>query len=254
MRRPPDWQLPQGVDGGLWDYIHDAGIARSYDATLADSLLFQTDLPFAEKHCQTSGRLLDLGCGTGRASLYFAERGHQVVAVDLSTEMLKVLRRKADERNLSIDCLRVNLTNLRAFRDQSFDTVLCLFSTLGMIVGKEHRQRTCLEVARILKPGGRFILHVHNRWHNLYNPQGRRWLLRNFYHGDCVMPPHQGIGQLKLHLFTKGEIKRLLKQCGFHIRVIQGLSLDGDGFLQHSWAFGRLRAYGYLIVAEKLTL
>src|SRR5262249_58740241 len=32
---------------------------------------------------------------------------------------------------------------------------------------------------RLLRPGGRFVLHVHNRWFNLWDPQGRRWLLGN---------------------------------------------------------------------------
>ena len=27
MTTPPDWQLPPGVDRGLWDYLHDPGIA-----------------------------------------------------------------------------------------------------------------------------------------------------------------------------------------------------------------------------------
>ena len=39
---PPlaDWQLPPGVDRGLWDYIRNDGVARTYDASLAGSSLF----------------------------------------------------------------------------------------------------------------------------------------------------------------------------------------------------------------------
>ena len=44
MRPPPaDWQLPPGVDRGLWDYLHDPGVARGYDASLAGTPLFDID-------------------------------------------------------------------------------------------------------------------------------------------------------------------------------------------------------------------
>ena len=35
MRPPADWQLPPGVSRGLWDYLHDPSLARSYDEGLA---------------------------------------------------------------------------------------------------------------------------------------------------------------------------------------------------------------------------
>src|SRR5262249_16670 len=63
---------------------------------------------------------------------------------------------------------------------------------------------------------GRFVLHVHNRWRSLWDPQGRRWLLGNLpasllglaAAGDRVMPTHQGIAGLTLHLYTRGEAGR----------------------------------------------
>ena len=33
---------------------------------------------------------------------------------------------------------------------------------------------------RLLRPGGRFILHVHNRWFNAWDRSGRAWLLRDW--------------------------------------------------------------------------
>src|SRR3954447_20261113 len=94
---PPDWQLPAGVDRGLWDYLHDPGIARNYDASLAGSSLFALDLSFVDGHCRPPGRLLDLGCGTGRLLVHAARRGHYPVGVDLSAEMLAVASARARE-------------------------------------------------------------------------------------------------------------------------------------------------------------
>src|SRR4051812_28941152 len=95
MIPPPDWQLPAGVNRGLWDYLHDRGVARNYDAGLAGSAMFAADERFAERHCPRPGRLLDLGCGTGRLLVAFARRGYRVLGVDLSADMLAVAGEKA---------------------------------------------------------------------------------------------------------------------------------------------------------------
>src|SRR5438876_12443696 len=94
-RAPADWQLPPGVDRGLWDYIHDDALARGYDAGLANAPLFHIDQSFAKQHFDRPGRLLDLGCGTGRLLVPFSRRGFWVLGVDLSDAMLDVARDKA---------------------------------------------------------------------------------------------------------------------------------------------------------------
>ena len=53
---PPDWQLPPGVNCGLWDYLHSESVARNYDAGLTGSSLFQIDQAYVERHCPTPGR------------------------------------------------------------------------------------------------------------------------------------------------------------------------------------------------------
>src|SRR5206468_1805329 len=129
MRPPPaDWQLPPGVDRGLWDYLHDPGVARNYDAGLAGTPLFEVDQRFVERHCPQPGRLIDLGCGTGRLLVPFAQRGYWVLGVDLSAEMLAVARRRATEAQAPVQLLRANLTDLGALADGSFDHATCLFS------------------------------------------------------------------------------------------------------------------------------
>ncbi len=85
----PDWRLPPGVSRGLWDYLHDRSVARNYDQNLAGSSLFAVDQRFAEQFFDRPGRLIDLGCGTGRLLIPFARRGCWVLGVDLSEEMLR---------------------------------------------------------------------------------------------------------------------------------------------------------------------
>ena len=55
----PDWQLPPGVSRGLWDYLHDPTIARSYDNRLAQTPLLTVDQQFAERWFDKPGRLIE---------------------------------------------------------------------------------------------------------------------------------------------------------------------------------------------------
>lgn len=251
----PDWRLPPGVSRHLWDYTQDPALAQNYDADLAGTPLLQLDLAFCARHFPQPGRLLDLGCGTGRLLLPFAERGWWVLGVDLSAAMLGVAGAKAAAAGVTIHRLRANLVELDCLAEHSFDHAACLFSTLGMVQGAEHRERVLRHVARVLRPGGRFVLHVHNRWFSLWDRAGRWWLLRDGIvallgrrsGGDRPMPPHQGLAGLTLHLFTRREVLDLLQATGFRVLEVQPVGLGPKGRV--GWPAG-LRAYGYLIAAE----
>jgi SAM-dependent methyltransferase len=260
MQAPlPDWQLPFGVNRGLWDYLRDEEMPRAYDAGLAESSLARADIRFAERHFDRSGRLIDLGCGTGRLLIPFARRGYSVVGVDLSAGMLRAVADKARAANVSVECIRANIVELDCLVAQSFDYAACLFSTLGMVNGAKARSQAAQQVYRLLRPGGRFVLHTHNYWFNLWNASGRKWLATDLWRrirksesiGDCLMPVHQGIAGLSLHLFRKNEAIGLLKDAGFSIVEIVPVSLAQDSRLKWPWWLGSLRAYGYLIAAER---
>jgi SAM-dependent methyltransferase len=247
------------VTGGLWDYLQDPAIPRTYDDSLAGSSLFTADQRFAECHFDSPGRLLDLGCGTGRLLIPFARRNYWVLGVDLSEPMLREAGAKAAAAGVTIHRLKANLVELDGLRDQSFDYAACLFSTLGMVAGRGPRCRVIRHVYRLLRPGGRFILHVHNRWWNCWDRQGRQWLVQNGVAaalgwaeaGDRLQPAHQGIAGWTLHLFTRREAVRLCTDAGFRLVEVQPVSLRPDGKLPcPSWC-GWLRAYGYLLAVER---
>src|ERR1043166_3179225 len=114
----PDWQLPPGVDRGLWDYLHAAEMVAGYDDQMRSSPLAAADVAFCEAAFPTPGRRVDLGCGTGRLCLHFAAKGFECVGVDLSDEMLAKAAMKSPGMAIpGLSFLKANLVDLVEPRD-----------------------------------------------------------------------------------------------------------------------------------------
>jgi len=261
MKRPADWQLPAGVGPGLWEYLSNADLAAGYDATIADSGLTRLDRSFVAAHLAPRGVLLDLGCGTGRFLESLAGPGLLAIGIDLSDAMLAMAAQKLQARRLPVQLIKANIVELDCIAAGSADWCLCMFGTLGLVVGQAARQAVLQHAARVLRPGGKLILHVHNRWHALWNPAQRRWLLGDFWRrltnspdaGDLVMPFHQGVANLRMHLFTLGEVKMMLSRVGLMLESIAYVGHETDGTLRKSNWIGWLRAQGFLLAARKVT-
>jgi SAM-dependent methyltransferase len=173
--------------------------------------------------------------------------------------MLRRAAEKATAAGVRVTLARANLADLSALRDGSFDHAACLFSTLGMIVGAGPRRQAVAQAFRVLRPGGRFLLHVHNRLFHLGSGLGRRWLAGNTLAaltgrgkaGDREMPGPAGVGRLTLHLFTRGEAVRLLRQAGFRVDQVVPVGVGADGTLPAAWLLPAWRAYGFFLAARR---
>jgi SAM-dependent methyltransferase len=251
----PDWKLPAGVDRGLWDYMRSGEMVSGYEGAMAESPLARADVAFCERAFPTPGRLLDLGCGTGRLCRWFAAKGFTCVGVDLSEEMLNTARGFGVP---NIEYRTENILELSGIADGSFDYAACLFSTLGMVRGRANREKVIANAFRVLKPGGRFVLHIHNRYFRAlgWRTIARHWwcgLLGRENTGDITMPQAYGGAPLTLHHFSFHEAWKLLRRAGFRQKAALPLYLEPDrprplGADPRPW-FSR---YGYLILSERL--
>jgi SAM-dependent methyltransferase len=103
-----------------------------------------------------SGRILDLGGGPGRYTIWLAERGYQVVLADLSPELLAIARTQIAAAGVSQQVeavVEADACNLGRWADASFDAVLCL-GPFYHLPDPADRARAAQELARVLRLGG----------------------------------------------------------------------------------------------------
>ena len=97
------------------------------------------------------GKALDVATGKGRNALFLAERGFQVVAIDISPIGLEEARRRAQDNSLSIDWQQHDLENIR-LPAAAYD----------LIVNINYLQRSLIPGLRsALKPGGHLVFETY---------------------------------------------------------------------------------------------
>lgn len=101
-----------------------------------------------------SDRALDIATGTGFTALAFAPHVAQVIGLDVSSGMLAQARKYAAEQGISNAEFQEGPAEHLPFPDQSFDLVTCRIAPHHFLSITKFVQ----EVARVLKPGGRFLV------------------------------------------------------------------------------------------------
>jgi ubiquinone/menaquinone biosynthesis C-methylase UbiE len=105
------------------------------------------------------GKVLDLGCGSGRNII--KQEGLEFYGVDFSSEMLKLAEKSCREKSIKARFTKSELDKL-PFDDEYFDTGVFI-STLHCIENETRRRKTLLELARVLKSGAEAIISVWDK-------------------------------------------------------------------------------------------
>lgn len=101
--------------------------------------------------------VLDSGCGTGEHALMLAERGHEVVGIDISPRAIELAREKATQRGLDADFRVGDVLELDRL-ERRFATVID--SAVFHVFGDVDRARYIKTLASVLDPGGILFLLV----------------------------------------------------------------------------------------------
>lgn len=143
--------------------IHDA-IRRQFAQNAGDyrdEPLFAEgeDLRHMVKSVNLTGteQLLDLGTGAGHTALAFARHVERGTGIDLTPAMIETATQLAKERGMTNLEFQVGDAGHLPFADESFDLVTCRFAAHHFA----DAATAIKEIARVLKPGGTFLLVDH---------------------------------------------------------------------------------------------
>jgi SAM-dependent methyltransferase len=158
----------------------------------------------------SSGRFLDIGCGTG-PHLSSVDS----VGIDISLRMLSEAKNKGCR----------NLVQGRAeqlpFPDNSFDTILCMFTVLNLC----DSEIAVEEMKRLLKRGGRILISVTSVWERGNKPLAKKIFAST---EPCRKKMRIEGFRLNFHAFTKEEFLDLFRE--FKLEFFRGIFI-----VQNPW-------------------
>ena len=174
-----------GPDDGSYQPTSERMSAANYQSNVGDYLIYMFHVAtynFAREFL--SGEVLDLGCGTGYGTHAVSDCCDRIVGVDIATDAVAFARREYQADNLSYEVIAPIENELLPFGDASFDAVIS-FQVIEHIANTDTYLR---EIARVLRPGGRFICSTPDRSTRLF-PRQRPW---NRYHVHEYSPTDLG--------------------------------------------------------------
>jgi SAM-dependent methyltransferase len=171
------------------------------------------------------GRVLDIGCGAGRASLYLQQRGLQVVAIDRSPLAIRTVRLRGvrQARILSVTAVSRRLG--------SFDTLLLLGNNFGLLANPRRAHWLLARFASLTPATGRIVAEVLDPY-DTKSPEHRRYQRWNLARGRMA-------GQTRIrvryrdsatpwfdYLFgSRAELRALLRGTRWRVEHL----IDSDG-------------------------
>ncbi|CRK82767.1 class I SAM-dependent methyltransferase [Neobacillus massiliamazoniensis] len=186
-----------------------------------------------DQYIKPSHNILELGAGTGIYSFYYAEKGNNVAATDITPKHIDIIHQKLLQRNddqLNLEAKVANATNLHEFDSESFDVVLCL-GPMYHLTNETDRVKCLQESLRVLKKGGLLDIAYINKHYILHSimSKDKEYLSKQFV--DKIL--RTGVireGEKECFwtdaFFTSPEEMTLFLKK-FDVRLIDHLASDG---------------------------
>ena len=207
----------------------------------------ELEVDFVSSQIRPAGRVLDVPCGTGRIAVPLSERGFTVAGLDISEAVLSVARSAGP----SLDFRQGDMREL-PWSDDSFDAVLNLWTAFGYFETREEDERVLAEVARVLVPGGVFVLDTVNQAALLRGFRPQAW--EELAEGTVLLQEHnydlikgrssatwtflsggeRTVLSFDHRLYTTAEYVELLRRAGLEVTAFFG-GADGSELTWDSW-------------------
>lgn len=189
------------------------------------------------------GRVLDCGMGPGRLLGELAQRGWSIAGIDVSAEMVALARGRLPE---AADSLVEGGVEALPFPASSFDAAVAT----GVLEYVEDLARGLSEVARVLRPGGVFVISTPNTravrtlWRQqIVYPAAR--LVKSIVRPGRPAPlPRPG-------LTSAARLERLLAEAGLDVDHVEYLGFPAQRFEGAGGWTGRLLGSQLVVTARK---
>ena len=159
-----------------------------------------------------NARVLDIGGGPGRYTIWLAQRGHHVTLADLCPELLTIARTKIGQAGAEAmveEVVEADARDLSYWADNSFDAVLSL-GPFYHLPDSNDRDHAASELRRVLRVGGHAFVALIPRY--------------AFLRRTLAMPDERH------HLARPDFIERVLEE-GVFINDVPGRFTEGYGVL-----------------------
>jgi SAM-dependent methyltransferase len=141
---------PYSAYSKVYDRIGQRGFGERMAAVVLE-LLAARDM--------TPRSVLDLGCGTGSATLAFARAGLKTTGVDRSPQMLAHARKYADVEGLEIRFIEADMTDVPL--EEQFDLATCIYDAFNYLDGEQAVTRFFHNAYQRLFPGGYLVFDMN---------------------------------------------------------------------------------------------
>ena len=131
-------------------------LALEYDLLYAD---LEEDIPFwIEKAHQCNGKILEIGCGTGRITIPIAKSNVYVTGIDISSHMLKILKKKSLQNNVHID---THLMDMRALDlKELFNLIIVPYRGFQHLLTITDQEQSLISMRKTLNANGHLIINL----------------------------------------------------------------------------------------------
>lgn len=162
-------------------------------------------------------KILDLGCGSGRHTIYFAKRGYDVYGIDMAKEGISITRSWLKKENLKADLKIGNIYDKLPYPNDFFDAIIST-GTINHNKIKNIR-KTIKELERVLKPKGLIFITVRkNKKFKKRGPKstiilwfGKEKIRCKIIGPRTCIPMEGGEKGLMHYIFNKGLLRREFK-------------------------------------------
>jgi ubiquinone/menaquinone biosynthesis C-methylase UbiE len=158
-----------------------------------------------------SKNLLEVGCGTGHWTVFFAEHNFKITGIDISDKMLE----NAKKKNIPNASFRIeNVENL-SFADNSVDNVIAI-TFLEFV---SNLEKSISEIKRVLKPSGCFLIACLNLNSPIGKMKSENEVFKNahFFESDELFEILSGFGKPQIDgcgILENDKVLDTVKVCG----------------------------------------